>query len=587
MIGSDEPQTVDTTLSLEAQLQRLAETCRKPKPHQINLVGIWEETRDLDNKEVAKTIDEVYKNYFTHGIDRSRIYQLSKSRYVHPTNYLPENAKEIDKHFIKEAKLGHYIVDPNITIKCRVPVFLKPEGPQKFRLIPDYSSPKNGVSVNSLVPEEEGKVDLLDKVELIKFVYNQGKTTTLGKNDFKSWYRQIPMNIQDWPISVYPWRGYDWIDTRMPWGTRRASKIAHHFSIAITHIAYKYIPRSLTPCIFNYIDDHIFRADSIIKCLYVHVIYIFVCIKYSIYLNINETKLYAMKLVGLGILFDLIRQTAAVTQKRKQDIHDYLHNLRTRTISTAQFGQKCAGKCEDVAFLLYPLRVYLRHLRNAIPSYQNPNQQFVVNHDIKNACTNWIRALAYMKGRKLVDILNIPRFTLKPCFTDGSDVGFGVIYNTHWIYGPYHPMEVQKHNENNIVEREIYPILIACQQFGHYWTGQKIRIFIDNENAKLAIVNKDIRREKAHRLLIRIFELMMHFKFEIYAERIATEDNILADALSRLQIEKFKKICKDNHIPTDPAPMLFVRPPFEIGRIEITHKTMEKRAQKLGLIPYQ
>ena len=563
-------QQVGNTLPLGTQLKRLAETCRKPKPHQINLVGIWEETRNIHNQEVAKTVDEVYKNYFRHGIDRSRIRELHTEKYTNPVCFQPGNPEIIDKHFIKELKSGRYIVDDSIPVKCRVPFFVKQEGPEKFRLIPDYTWPKNGVSINSLIDEAEGKVDLMDKIDLIRFVYNEGTTTTLGKNDYKSWYRQFPMNIEDWAISVYHWRGYDFHDTRMPWGTRRASKVAHHFSIAIAYIANKYIPRALQPCIFNYIDDHIFRATSITKCLYVHVIYIFVCIKYYIQLNVDKTTLFAMKLIGLGILFDMIRHTVAPTEKRKQDLQQHLQILAWSPTVTAKYAQQCAGKCEDLAFMLYPLRVYLRHLRNAIPAHTNENQTVLVDMDIITTCVNWIRAITHITGRKMARVLNIPEFTKKPMYTDGSNAGFGAFYDTHWMYGGFHPNEIETHDKNNIVEREMYPVLIMCQLFGPNWQGHKVKLYIDNDNAMRAFIKKDIRRERAHRLLIRIFEEMMKYKFEIFAVRIDTDDNVLADALSRLKIKKFLKKCKQQHIPIDPAPMLYQRPPFEIGRIENT-----------------
>ena len=147
----------------------------------------------MDNKEVAQTIDEVCKNYFTHGTDRTKWHQLNKTKYVNPICLKPENIERIDQHFIKEAKAGRYIVNPDLPVHCRVPFFLKEEGPDKTRFIPDYSWPKRGTSVNSLVPDNEGTVELLSKYDLIKFVHNEGTTRAIGKNDFKSWYRQLPI----------------------------------------------------------------------------------------------------------------------------------------------------------------------------------------------------------------------------------------------------------------------------------------------------------------------------------------------------------------------------------------------------------
>ena len=142
---------------------------------------------------------------------------------------------------------------------------------------------------------------------------------------------------------------------------------------------------------------------------------------------------------------------------------------------------------------------------------------------------------------------------------------------THWAFDAFHASEVLTGNKNNIRERELFPVLIACQKlFGPYWSGFRIHLYIDNENAELALINKDIRNEKSHKLLIRICETMMKYKFELFADRISTKDNILADALSRFKINKFKALCNAKDIALDPAPMLHHRPSFEIGRIMIT-----------------
>ena len=317
--------TAEPPHSIESQLKQLAQICREPQP--MNLVGIWEETREMDNKLVAQTIDEVYKNYFRHGTDTTKWHLLNKTKYVNPVCLTPNNINRIDQHFIKELKAGRYIVNPDIPVQCRVPFFLKEEGPDKTRFIPDYTWPKTGDSVNSLIPEKEATVELLSKYDLIKFIYNDGTTNALGKNDYKSWYRQIPMSKLDWPISVYHWRGYDFHDTRMPWGTRRASRIAHHFSIAISYIAHKYVPLSLQPCYFDYIDDHIIRATSILYCLLVHMIYICVCTKYTIQLNTQKTELATQALIALGMHTDVKTKVVSVTKKRQMDIKQHLETL--------------------------------------------------------------------------------------------------------------------------------------------------------------------------------------------------------------------------------------------------------------------
>ena len=563
-------------MSTRAQLDHLAKTCDQPKAHVIDLVGIWEESRDIPNVKVRQTVDEVVKNFFRHGADEKQWDQLNTTCYQNPACRKPENITRIDEHFIKEAKAGRYFVNDKITVKCRVPFFIKEEANDKFRFIPDYSWPKTGVSVNSLIDDIEGRVILHDRRKLVQFVYNNGTTEALAKNDYKSWYRQIPMNSADYSISVYHWRGIDWIDAFMPWGTKRASKIAHHFSIAIAHIAYKYIPVSLQPCIFNYIDDHIFRGDSKLKCLYVHVIYILVCTKYRVQLNLNKTIICTRKddekLVGLGLEFDIKNKTVSITPSRNVHITKHLTTMETAVQVGARYAQKVVGKCEDIAFLVYPLRVYLRHFRNAIPAYTNPDQMVTITPQIKNACISWKRALQYLQGRKLTNILNRPQQLVDDCKTDASNKGFGLLHGPHWLFGAFHPTEVLSDDTNNIREREFYAVLIACETFGAQWTGHQVVFHVDNENVVLAIINKDIRSDDSHKLLVRICETMMKYKFEIFVKYIPTELNYYADALSRLQIQRFKALCRTNDYYIDPAPMLYVRSTFDVDNPINTHQ---------------
>ena len=556
---------------LESRLKQLAETCSKAKPHDIDLGGIYRETRDLENAAVRKTVEDLYENYYTHGTDTTQWRFLNKSKRLNPSAADPSNTAIFHRHFIKELETGRYIVNGKIPVHCRITFFVKDEGDGKFRFIPDYSDPKNGTSVNSLVPENAGRVELNDKLELIQFAFDNGRTTHLAKNDSKSWYRQIPMARRDWSISVYHWCGIDFVDTRMPWGSVRASKIAHHLSIAITHIAYKYIPRYLKPCWFNYIDDHIARAPNAIACLYIHVVYIFVCTKYGIQLNLKKTILVATKLVGLGIMLDVQLYEASVTTKRQIHITKHLLQLQSKRRATAKYGQSVAGKCEDVAFMLYPLRVYLRYLRREIPDYEDPDQTFRITPEIRNMCAQWIRALKYLKGRKMERIITLPLSHPHPCYTDASNIGYGAIYKSHWVFGKFFPDEVQSGKTNNICERELYPVLIMGMLFGPHWTGTQVLLKIDNQNACEAIINKDIRNVTAHTLLVRICEVMMQYRFEFRVDYIPTQENIFADALSRLEIQRFKALSDSKEIKIDPSPMIHPRPPFEIGKIHHTH----------------
>lgn len=80
-----------------------------------------------------------------------------------------------------------------------------------------------------------------------------------------------------------------------------------------------------------------------------------------------------------------------------------------------------------------------------------------------------------------------------------------------------------------------------------------------------ALIKKDIRRPSAQRIVIYICELAIRFKCVVWIDHIEGKSNDFADALSRLQIDKFKRLCREQNKPIDPAPMLFQRPQVQIG----------------------
>ena len=49
---------------------------------------------------------------------------------------------------------------------------------------------------------------------------------------------------------------------------------------------------------------------------------------------------------------DVKTQIVSVTKKRQMDIKQHLETRHNTETIDAKFGQKCAGKCEDIAFIL-------------------------------------------------------------------------------------------------------------------------------------------------------------------------------------------------------------------------------------------
>ena len=359
----------------------------------------------MKNLEIKQEIQHIMKNGFEYGIPQPSLKFLVNKKCVYDT----DRPEEIDKHLIKWVKEGQLFVNDAIKPLTYVPLFLKDEG-TKTRLIPDFKHKINGVSVNKLVLEKYKTVKYPQTKLLLKFVYGEGKINALGKNDGLSFFRQIPMSNIDRTYVGYYHRGITFLDSRMPWGTPRAPRVAHYLSVCLVYIAYKYIPMSLQPCIMPYVDDRILRAETRVRLMYVHAIFLIICIRAGSPCKKSKTVFCSQKLVGLGIGFDLTGiKTVFVPDSKKIKYITSLKSFLMKTIATAKEAQSIAGKCEHVSWLKWPMKVYNRILYDLIPPYESEYQYVHITPMLRYAIIQWINALEVMKPARLDYLVYPPK----------------------------------------------------------------------------------------------------------------------------------------------------------------------------------
>ena len=124
-------------------------------------------------------------------------------------------------------------------------------------------------------------------------------------------------------------------------------------------------------------------------------------------------------------------------------------------------------------------------------------------------------------------------------FTDAAGAhGFGAVFGSHWCYGEW-PKEWLG---RNIAILEFYPIVLSLMSWGDHIRDRCIIFFTDNE-ALVHVINKSTCRETYLMILVRKLELVcLRHNILFKAKHISGFKNTLADALSRLQIARFKKL---------------------------------------------
>ena len=95
--------------------------------------------------------------------------------------------------------------------------------------------------------------------------------------------------------------------------------------------------------------------------------------------------------------------------------------------------------------------------------------------------------------------------------------------------------------EHHITLKELYPIILAIELWGHNIKNRCIVLFSDNA-AVVTMLNKHTTKHKLCMALIRRFVIkIMSDNISVQAQHISGKLNNLAENLSRLQIGEFQK----------------------------------------------
>jgi hypothetical protein len=120
-------------------------------------------------------------------------------------------------------------------------------------------------------------------------------------------------------------------------------------------------------------------------------------------------------------------------------------------------------------------------------------------------------------------------------------LGSGAFWNGEWVQERWDPSIAGMINEKLLFSPhlEVYPMLMAARKWGHRWAGMHVIVFSDNTAAISAINTGTARNDIVMVWLRELFWLSAKLSFRVTARHLPGKFNLLADALSRFDNEKF------------------------------------------------
>ena len=123
-------------------------------------------------------------------------------------------------------------------------------------------------------------------------------------------------------------------------------------------------------------------------------------------------------------------------------------------------------------------------------------------------------------------------------FTDASLIGFGAFFQNQWFCEKWPDVLPSiKESDLSMAFRELYPIVAAAIVWGKYWTAKRI------------MLSYSVYNQKGRSKCLPIMKLMRTLtwtaavnNFHVSSKHLSGKLNSVADNLSRLSLQKFRKI---------------------------------------------
>ena len=370
-----------------------------------------------------------------------------------------------------------------------------------------------------------------------------------GKSDMKSAFRNLPMAVSEFMLLIMkaenPIDGviYYFVDKCLPFGASISCALFQAFSDAVAFIFKKKTGNKTV----NYLDDYFFAALLKAMCDGQIQAFLDICGYINFPISLEKTVWGCTAIVFLGFLIDSINRVIAIpiekVDKARSIIQDVL-SKRSKKITLHDL-QKICGFLNHLCRAIIPGRAFTRRLYAHTSGKLLPHHHININREMRQDLGMWLRFLEnpIIYARPFMDYDNIWTPEELDWYTDASKnrkLGFGGIFGEQWF--------AMRWDKDFIVEKdpsiqylELYAVTASVLLWIHKVQNKRIKLYCDNKSA-VDMINVNTSSCKNCMVLIRIIVLeSMKNNVRIYAEHVKSEDNNLADALSRFQFSRFLK----------------------------------------------
>ena len=235
----------------------------------------------------------------------------------------------------------------------------------------------------------------------------------------------------------------------------------------------------------------------------------------------------------LGIELDSVTQEARISSAR-------LSSWLSRASCTKRQLQSLIRKLNFVCLVCRPGRTFLRRMINLLSSARYPSHHIRLNKGFLKDITWWMTFINDWNGRSL---FYEDRWLSSDCVhlsTDASSTSFGGLFGNMWFCDTFSSVGIPNHR--SIAFKELYAITTAVTVWAAQLQSQNVIFHCDNLSVVHILTSGSSRCPQIMSLVRYLFYVCATFNIALKSLHIRGLDNAASDALSRLQVERFRTL---------------------------------------------
>ena len=509
--------------------------------------------------------DQTFVEELLTGIDNGVRIGFTGNRYSHISdNHLSATsnpgaiAMELERELRLNRKIGPFLSPPfkNFVGSPMGAVQKKRSSPVRWRIINDLSWPP-GQGINDGIPKDlfSCRYDTMDSA--IGHLKHFGVGALMSKLDLSDAFRHILVHPDDWELLGSTWpievngtitTGY-FVDTFLPFGLRSSPAIFLRYADTMAFVMEQ---RGASP-VWHYLDD--FWTCGYPGpgggCHHNLELMLSTCADLGFEVNPKKTVHPCTKLELLGIELDSEAQIARISETRLQETINLLLDWQSRTSCTKRQLQSLIGKLNFICLICRPGRTFLRRMIDLLTKARHPRHHLRLTKGFFKDVSWWLLFLRDWNGNHFFYDEQWLSNTCLHLYTDACSKSFGALFGDQWFSETFDNVGVP--NRRSITFKELYAITMAITVWSSYLATRKIIFHCDNSAVVQIITSGSSRCPHIMSLMRYLFYVCSRSNIVLTAVHIPGIQNSAADALSRLQVSRFRELVPQANLTATPV----------------------------------